>query len=300
MSADKWLNCRLRDLQACLQQKAHVVSLPVVSRLLRQHDYRLRANEKSDEGKSPEQRDAQFRYLQEQRQEFLDAGEPVLSIDTKKKELVGNFKNAGQVWCQEAEVVNVHDFASQSVGKAVPYGVYDLIHNLGTVYVGQSADTAEFAVDNLAHWWEYERPERFPDATQLLVHADCGGSNGARCKLFKQQLQDKLADRFGIDVTVCHLPTGCSKWNPVEHRLFSEISKTWAGCPLRSFETILEYLRDTTTQTGLRVAAHLVTKVYQKGLDVTKEVMATLNITYHTVCPQWNYTIRPRVERASA
>jgi hypothetical protein len=300
MSADKWLNCRLRDLQACLQQKAHTASLPVVSRLLRQHDYRLRANEKSDEGKSPEQRDAQFRYLQEQRQEFLDAGEPVLSIDTKKKELVGNFKNAGQVWCQEAEVVNVHDFASQSVGKAVPYGVYDLIHNLGTVYVGQSADTAEFAVDNLAHWWEYERPERFPDATQLLVHADCGGSNGARCKLFKQQLQDKLADRFGIDVTVCHLPTGCSKWNPVEHRLFSEISKTWAGCPLRSFETILEYLRDTTTQTGLRVAAHLVTKVYQKGLDVTKEVMATLNITYHTVCPQWNYTIRPRVERASA
>jgi hypothetical protein len=299
MSTDKWLNCRLRDLQACLQEKAHAVSLPVVSRLLRQQDYRLRTNLKSDEGKSPEQRDQQFRYLQEQRQEFMDAGDPVLSVDTKKKELVGNFKNAGQVWCQEAEVVNVHDFASQGVGKAVPYGLYDLIHNLGTVYVGQSADTAEFAVDNLAHWWEYERPKRFPTATRLLVHADCGGSNGARCKLFKQQLQDKLADRFGIEVTVCHLPTGCSKWNPIEHRLFSEISKTWAGCPLRSFETILEYLRDTTTQTGLQVVAHLVTKVYQKGLEVTKEVMATLNITYHKVCPQWNYTIRPRTERAS-
>jgi hypothetical protein len=141
-------------------------------------------------------------------------------------------------------------------------------------------------------------PERFPEATHLLLHADCGGSNGARCKLFKQQLQAKIADRLGLCGTVCHLPTGCSKWNPMEHRLFSEISKTWAGCPLRSFEAILKYVRDTTTQTGLQVAAHLVTQVYQKGLAVTEEVMASLNITYHVVCPQWNYTIRPRTERA--
>ena len=299
MSTDKWLNCRLRDLQGALMEKAHTVSLPVLSRLLRKRDYRLRANLKNHEGKSPAQRDQQFRYLQEQRQLFLHEGQPVLCIDTKKKELVGDFKNAGQIWCEEAEIVNVHDFPSQAIGKAVPYGLYDIAHNLGTVYVGQSADTAEFAVDNLAHWCEHEMPERFPQATHLLLHADCGGSNSARGKLFKQQLQEKIADGLGLEVTVCHLPTGCSKWNPIEHRLFSEISKTWAGCPLRSFEIILQYLRDTTTQTGLRVAAHLVTKVYQKGLEVTEEVMTALNITHHAVCPQWNYTIRPRTERAS-
>lgn len=299
MSAAKWLNCRLRDLQAYLQQNAHAVSLPVISRLLRQHDYRLRANQKSDEGKSPAQRDQQFRYLIEQREQFVQAGQPVLSVDTKKKELVGNFNNAGRIWCEAAEVVNVHDFASQALGKAVPYGLYDLIHNCGTLYVGQSADTAEFAVDNLAHWCEHEMPQRFPNATCVLLHADCGGSNGARCKLFKQQLQAKIADRFGLEVTVCHYPTGCSKWNPIEHRLFSEISKTWAGCPLRSFEIVLQYLRETTTQTGLKVAAHLVTQVYQKGLEVAAEVMAALNITYHAVCPQWNYTIRPRRQTPS-
>ena len=294
MKADKWLNCRLRDLQAKLQEKAHWVSLPVISRLLKQRDYRLRVNRKNEEGKSPEERDQQFVYLQQQRQAFMTDGQPVLSVDTKKKELVGNFKNAGRAWCQEAIQVNVHDFPSQGDGKAVPYGVYDLIHNQGTVYVGQSADTAEFAVDNLAHWCEHEMPTRFPNATQLLVHADCGGSNSARSRLWKEQLQVQIADRFRLEVTVCHYPTGCSKWNPIEHRLFSEISKTWAGCPLSSFETILNYLRDTTTETGLKVVAHLVTKVYQKGLEVTNEVMAALNITPHAICPQWNYTIYPR------
>lgn len=299
MNATKWLNCRLRDLQAYLAEKAHCVCLPVISRLLREHDYSLHANCKDEEGKSPVDRDVQFVYLKTQREQFMQAGQPALSIDTKKKELLGDFKNAGQTWNREAERVNVHDFPSQAIGKAVPYGIYDIAHNVGTVYVGQSADTAEFAVDNLAHWWEHERTQRFADATCLLVHADCGGSNGVRCKLFKQQIQEKIVDRFGIEVTVCHYPTGCSKWNPIEHRLFSEISKTWAGCPLRSFDIVLQYLRETTTQTGLRVSAHLVTQVYQKGLEVTDEVMATLNIVYHTICPQWNYTIRPRMERVS-
>lgn len=296
MNANKWLNCRLCDLQARLVAKGHSISLPVISRLLKKCDYRLRANIKTREGNLSRDREQQFLYLFEQRQQFSEAGNPILSIDTKKKELVGDFKNQGRIWCQEAEPVNVHDFPSQGLGKAVPYGLYDLTHNLGTVYVGQSADTAEFAVDNLAHWCEHEMPTRFPKATRLLLHADCGGSNGSRCKLFKQQLQEKLADRFGLEITVCHYPTGCSKWNPIEHRLFSEISKTWAGCPLRTFETILDYLRQTTTQTGLRVAAHLVTQVYQKGIEVAKEVMATLHITYHDICPQWNYTIRPRTE----
>jgi len=297
MTADKWLNCRLRDLQTHLAEKAHTVSLPVIGRLLRQHNYRLRANVKDNEGHSPAARDAQFLYLQAQRRQFQEAHQPVLSIDTKKKELVGDFKNTGTVWCQSADVVNVHDFPSQGVGKAVPYGIYDLTHNRGTVYVGQSADTAEFAADNLAHWWEYERPACFAAATRLLLHADCGGSNSARGKLWKQQLQEKLCDRFAIEVTVCHYPTGCSKWNPIEHRLFSEISKTWAGCPLRSFDLILHYLRETTTETGLAVIAHLVTKVYQKGLEVADKVMATLQIIYHATCPQWNYTIHPQNQR---
>lgn len=300
MGYAKWLNCRLRDLQECLHAKSHTVSLPVLSRLLRKREYRLCSNQKQNEGATPTERDQQFRYLHAKREQFQEAGLPILSVDTKKKELVGNFKNAGRVWCQEAPRVNVHDFPSQGLGKAVPYGLYDLTHNRGTVYVGQSADTAEFAVDNLAHWWENERPKRFAQASALLLHADCGGSNGARSKLWKQQLQEKLADRFGIEVTVCHYPTGCSKWNPIEHRLFSEISKTWAGCPLRSFESILQYLRDTRTQTGLRVVGHLVTQVYQKGIEVTDEVLAALNITYHAVCPQWNYTIRPRAETEPA
>lgn len=300
MNQDKWLNCRLQDLQTKLQEVASPVSLPVISRLLKARHYRLRVNHKDEEGVSPGDRDQQFIYLQQQREAFLAQGQPVISVDTKKEELVGNFKNVGRIWCAEAPRVNVHDFPGQGQGQAVPYGIYDVTHNRGTVYVGQSADTAEFAVDNLAHWCEYEMPQRFPNATKLLVHADCGGSNPVRCRLWKEQLQVHIADVFGLEVTVCHYPTGCSKWNPIEHRLFSEISKTWAGCPLSIFDTILDCLRQTTTQTGLKVAAHLVTKVYQKGLKVTDKVMTALRLTTHDICPQWNYTLRPRVQGRSA
>jgi hypothetical protein len=305
MTAARWLNCRLRDLQERLAQQAHSASLPTLSRLLRQNDFRLRANVKTREGSSSPERDAQFVYLQQQRQQFLADGQPVLSVDTKKKELLGDFKNSGRVWCREAVAVNVHDFPSDGIGRAVPYGLYDLAHNLATVYVGQSADTAEFAVDSLAHWCEHEMPLRYPQATSLLLHGDCGGSNGSRCRLWKQQLQEKIADRFGLAVTVCHLPTGCSKWNPIEHRVFSEISKTWAGCPLRDYESVLGYLRQTTTrgtatQAGLAVTAHLVRQVYQKGLTVSDAVLAALNLTRHKVCPQWNYTLRPRQDAVTA
>jgi hypothetical protein len=318
MTAVRWLNCRLRDLQERLAQQAHIASLPTLSRLLRQDDFRLRANVKSREGSCPPERDAQFVegscpperdaqfvYLQQQRQAFMADGQPVLSVDTKKKELLGDFKNAGRIWCREAEAVNVHDFPSDGVGRAVPYGLYDLAHNKATVYVGQSADTAEFAADSLAHWCEHEMPVRYPQATSLLLHGDCGGSNGSRCRLWKQQLQEKIADRFGLAVTVCHLPTGCSKWNPIEHRVFSEISKTWAGCPLRDYETVLGYLRQTTTrgtdtQAGLTVTAHLVTQVYQKGLKVSEVAMAAMNLTRHEVCPQWNYTLHPRQDTVTA
>ena len=191
------------------------------------------------------------------------------------------------------------DFTSLSdklLGRAVPYGIYDEQHNRGTVYLGQSADTPAFAVDNIARWCESEMPEQFPNADALLIKADGGGSNSSRSRVWKQQLQAKVADRFGLTITVCHYPTGTSKWNPIEHRLFSEISKTWAGCPLRSFELTLQYIRETTTQTGLTVQAWLITDDYPTGLSVSDDEMAALNLQAHDVCPQWNYTIHPRTQ----
>jgi hypothetical protein len=294
MSEQKWLNCRLSDIRQQLDARGHHVSKPVISRLLRDQGYRLRANRKQAAGKQHPERDQQFEQIQAHRAAHQAAGQPVISVDTKKKELVGNFKNAGQIWCQEAEVVDAHDFPQDAVGRAVPYGIYDLQHNRGTVYVGQSADTPAFAVDNIAHWCATELRARFPDATQLLIEADSGGSNSARSRVWKRCLQEQVADRFGLRVTVCHYPTGASKWNPIEHRVFSEISKTWAGCPLRSFDTVVHYIADTRTQTGLQVTAHLVSTPYPKGAKVPDAVMATLNIEAHAVCPQWNYTIHPR------
>jgi hypothetical protein len=294
MTAAKWLNCRLVDIQQRLAGLGHPISKPVISRLLRSHDYRLRANVKQAGGATHPERDRQFRYIGAQRDHYLAQGWPVISVDTKKKELIGNFKNAGRTWGQEAEQVDAHDFPQDALGRAVPYGIYDLHANCGTVYVGQSADTPAFAVANLAHWVRGEMRERYPSVTQLLIEADSGGSNSARSRVFKYRLQTQIADPYGLTLTVCHYPPGASKWNPIEHRLFSEISKTWAGCPLRSFEVMLHYLRDTTTQTGLRVRAHLVAEAYQTGERITDEEMARLCLEAHAVCPQWNYTIHPR------
>jgi len=272
----------------------HAVSRPVISRLLKAHDYRLHTNAKELSGAAHPERNAQFEHISEQRTKHLAAAQPVISVDTKKKELIGDFKNAGRIWSQSPELVNVHDFAQDALGKAVPYGIYDVQHKQGTVYVGQSADTPTFAVANIAQWCATERLERFPQATALLIEADGGGSNASRSRVWKQQLQEQVADRFGLTVTVCHYPTGASKWNPVEHRLFSEISKTWAGCPLRTFDLALRYIRQTKTQTGLTVQAHLVTEHYATGVKVSDEEMDALNLQRHDVCPQWNYTIRPR------
>lgn len=292
MRTRKWLNCRLRDIQERLQARA--VSLPVISRLLRAYDYHLRSNRKAVEGEQKLERDQQFEHIYAERAAHAARGQPRLSVDTKKKELIGDFKNAGRIWCQEAEAVKVHDFPSEAVGRAVPYGIYDLQYNRASVYVGQSADTPAFAVDNLVQWCQTELPQRFPDATELFIEADAGGSNGYRARVWKRDLQTKIADAFGLTVTVCHYPTGTSKWNPIEHRVFSEISKTWAGCPLRTFDVMLTYLKDTKTQTGLRVQAHLVTQTYETGVKVPDVEMAALAINYHAVCPQWNYTISPR------
>jgi hypothetical protein len=192
------------------------------------------------------------------------------------------------------ERVKVHAVPLDAEGHAVPYGIYDQPHNRGTVTVGQSADTPTFAVDHIVRWCETAKPVLFPNTTTLQIEAASGGSNGARWRVWKQLLQEKVADRFGVTITVCQYPTGCSKWNPIEHRLFSKVSKTWVGCPLRSWELILQYIRATKTETGLTAQAVLVTEKYETGIKVSDEVMAGLDLEYHAVCPQWNYTIRPR------
>ena len=292
MSSRKWLNCRLQDIQERLGKQR--VSKPVISRLLKAHDYHLRSNHKQICTKQDPERNQQFEHIQAQRQQHAVTGEPKISTDTKKKELIGNFKNSGQIWCQAAEQVDAHDFKQDALGRAVPYGVYDLQFNRGTVYLGRSADTPAFAVDNIAEWCATERLERFPNSTRLMIETDCGGSNSAVSRAWKYHLQENVSDRFGLIVTVCHYPTGASKWNPIEHRLFSEISKTWAGCPLRTFVIAAQYIRETKTKTGLTVRAQLVRKKYITGEKISDAMMATLNITHHAVCPQWNYTIYPR------
>lgn len=257
--------------------------------------YSLKANLKSREaGATHPERNRQFEYIEAQRQLFEQAGWPIISVDTKKKELIGNFKNGGQSWCQQAQEVNAHDFLQDAVGRAVPYGIYDVRHNVGHVYVGASADTPEFAVSAIARWWKEVGQAAYPQAEQLLILADAGGSNGCRPHAWKAHLQSQLSDALGLKVTVCHYPTGCSKWNPIEHRLFSHISLNWAAQPLRSFQSMLAYIRGTTTSRGLTVGASLVEGVFAKGERVDKQVMKQLCLEPHDVCPRWNYTLHPR------
>jgi hypothetical protein len=293
MSEKKWQRSSLRHLENELTQKGHPISHTTVGRLLKKMNYSMKANVKRLAGATHPDRNDQFEYLGMQKAAYKAAGLPIISVDTKKKELIGNFKNAGQTWCLKAEAVNDHDFAQDALGKAVPYGIYDLTHNLGYVYVGKSADTPQFAVDIIALWWQTEGYFLYPGQTQLLILADAGGSNGCRPHLWKQQIQEQLADRLGLEVTIGHYPTGTSKWNPVEHRLFGPISVNWAGKPLRTFELMLSYIRGTVTETGLQVKASLVEQGYEKGIKVAKEIFQTINIQPHTICPRWNYTIRP-------
>jgi hypothetical protein len=299
MSAKRWVRASLRWLSQELGQGGHAASAPTVGRLLRKLGFGLRANLKSEEaGSNHPDRDTQFGYIARRKAAFVTAGEPVISVDTKKKEMIGNFKNAGQAWGAQAEQVKVHDFPSEAEGRAVPYGIYDVAKNRGWVVVGQSADTPEFAVEAIVSWWEEEGLQSYPGAKRLLILADSGGSNGARSRVWKQRVQEQLADRLGVEVTVCHYPRGCSKYNLIEHRLFSFISLNWAGKPLRSFEVMLGFIRNTTTKAGLKVKAVLNEKVYAKGRRVSDAEMKTLNLERHEVCPEWNYTIRPRLLNA--
>jgi hypothetical protein len=294
MSSKKWLRSTLRQLSTSLDKLGFHAGHVTVRRMLKDLDYSLKSNRKESTGPPHPDRDRQFRYIRRVKKVYLAAGHPVISVDTKKKELIGNFKNAGRTWCREADEVNVHDFPQDAVGRAVPYGIYDLRHNEGYVVVGTSAETSAFAVDAIACWWEKEDRPAFPDESKLLIFSDAGGSDGCRFRLWKKQLQEQLANRLGIEVMVCHYPTGASKWNPIEHRLFSFISLNWAGKPLRTFETMLEYIRSTTTKTGLKVEALLLDREYKKSIKVSDREMAALNLHRRRVCPKWNYIIRPR------
>jgi hypothetical protein len=264
-----------------------------IGRLLRDQKYGLRSHRKVlHTGQPHAQRDQQFQHIAAQREEFRRSGDPRISVDTKKKELVGQFKNAGQTWCEAGEQVNDHDFASDAVGRAAPYGVYDPERNEGHVCVTTSSDTADLAVDAVSDWWHLHQAD-YPQAKRLLIEADSGGSNAARSRRYKKRLQD-FADQSRLEITVCHYPPGTSKWNPIEHRLFSQIAATWAGHVLSTLLILLGFIRRTTTATGLKVTASYFQRTYQTGLKVSNAEFKTIQLTRHDVCPQWNYTIRPR------
>ncbi len=290
----RWTRRTTRKIAGELRSLGIAISPGTVARLLKALHFSLRGNRKQlSRGSGPE-RNEQFAYISGQRAGFAARDLPIVSVDSKKKELVGNFKNPGTAWTRRPELVNDHDFRSDAVGLASPYGIYDTRANRGAVFVGTSHDTPEFAAENIARWWETEGCARYPRATDLLVLADGGGSNGPRTRAFRYTLQTRLCDVHRLRVTVCHYPTGASKWNPIEHRLFSEISKNWAGCPLRSYETVLNHIGTTRTATGLRVTAQLVTQDYAKGVKIPDALMVTLDLRPHEVQPLRNYTVHPR------
>jgi DDE family transposase len=294
MQVRKFVRRSLRNLAKDLQGRGHRASHTTVGKLLREQDYSPKANRKRYASTRHPDRDRQFRYIARQKRVFLTAGLPVISIDTKKKELIGNFQQRGRRWCHQADAVSTHDFKTDASAQAVPYGLYILNQNRGYVRVGVSASTAEFAVDTIASWWQTEGRRAFPHAGRLLILADSGGSNGSRPRLWKARLQTRLVDRFGLAVTVCHYPTGASHYNPVEHRLFGPISVNWAGQPLRSLPLLLACIRGTKTDTGLQVRASLNRKRYKTKIKVSDQEMRSLNLKRHKVCPNWNYTIKPR------
>lgn len=294
MSGIKWTRHTTEKIAEQLRACGIEVCANTVAKLLKGLDYRLRVNHKKLNRGSQADRDTQFAYIAAQRETFSRHGLPIISIDSKKRELVGNFKNQGTTWSQKPTLVNDHDFLSDAEGIALPYGIYDLAANHGYLFFGTSHDTAAFAVDNVVRWWNYHGKRGYPGKSELLILADGGGSNGARTRAWKLGLQKRLCDRHGLTVTVCHYPTSASKWNPIEHRLFSEISKNWAGRPLDSYETILNYASTTRTTTGLKVNSYLVNTDYPKGVKVTDQEMEQLQLHPHDTQPIRNYTLSPR------
>lgn len=295
MSYLLWTNKSTRNLADELERQGYTVSHVTVARCLRELGYSLQANVKAIEGKQHPDRDAQFRYLNDQVRRFVRRRNPVVSVDTKKKELVGSFENRGLRWqpAGQPEAVNVHDFPTPGRGKAIPYGTYDVIRDEAVVNVGITHETAEFAVESIRRWWRLLGRKAYPQARRLLICADAGGSNGSRLRAWKVHLQ-ALADQLGMAVTVCHYPPGTSKWNKVEHRLFSFISMNWRGRPLLSYEAVVNLIGGTTTKSGLRVKALLDTREYEPGQKITDDEMRTLRMTPHRFHGDWNYTFQAR------
>jgi len=291
----RWTIRSVRNLADALCAMGHRVRHNVVAKLLRQMNYSLQSNRKTREGTHNPDRDAQFGYINTQVKTALAEGRPAISVDTKKKELVGDFRNAGRELrpAGEPEQVRVHDFKIPELGRAAPYGVYDIGGNTGWVSVGIDHDTATFAVNAIRRWWLEMGCARYPYANTLLITADCGGSNGVRVRLWKWELQ-RLADELGLTMTVCHLPPGTSKWNKIEHRMFSFITQNWRGKPLVSHEVIVQLIAGTTTRTGLNVKCGIDPALYPSGIKISDAEMATINITPHEFHGEWNYTIAPR------
>ncbi|NUQ64346.1 MAG: ISAzo13 family transposase [Pirellulales bacterium] len=296
VSGVKWTNRSLRKLQKALRKQGFHLALNTIARLLRQQGYSLRTNRKRRAGTHERDRDRQFRYIARMRQLYQTLKFPVISVDAKKKELVGNFKNPGRRWRRKPQDVLDHDFPSWAIGKAIPYGIYDFAHNDGYVVIGTSHETATFAVAAIRRWWIAVGRKRHSPAKRLLIQADSGGSNGCRRWEWKLALQH-LADEFGLIITVTHYPSGASKWNPIDHRMFSLISGNWAGEPLTSYELILKYIRATRSETGFQCRASLDHKDYSTKVKVTPAQKATIRLKPHRVLPRWNYTILPHQHR---
>lgn len=295
MNPLRWTTKSLRNLQKELQSEGFTVGYDKVGDLLKELGYSLQQNQKMKQvGAESPDRDAQFKHINETAKQYMEAGAPVISIDCKKKENVGNFKNGGAEYRPSKDPIEVldHDFPLPELGKAAPYGVYDIASNVGFVNVGISADTAQFAVNSIRMWWMQMGHEQYPDAKALYITADGGGSNGSRCKLFKVELQ-KLADELNIPIEISHFPPGTSKWNKIEHRLFSQITKNWRGRPLETLQMIVNLIASTTTSTGLRVQCIVDPNVYPKGIKVSDEEIKGINLIENEFCGNWNYTIMP-------
>ena len=294
MTGLKWTRKTTERIANALRRQGIAVGRSTVGRLLKQMDFRLRVNHKKRSTAAPKDRDRQFRVIRRRRNRFARARDPVVSIDCKKKELVGNFTNAGAAWKQHRIETLATDFRSDATGFAVPYGLYDTEANRGLVVVGTCRETPTFVTDCVATWWKTEGSKRYPTSRRLLILADGGGGNRATGHVWHAGLQTKFCDPYGLTITVSHYPPGTSKWNPIEHRLFSRISTNWQGEPLETFETVLKFIRSTTTDTGLRVRAMLNAGCYPKTVKVSVEEVKSLSLKKHRILPQWNYTLTPR------
>lgn len=293
MGGLRWTHKTTRNLAAGLRRRGFAVSYVTVARLLRQQQYSLRTNRKRMARTKDPERNRQFRLLTRRRRCFLRRGWPMISVDTKKKELIGNFKNSGRSWRRRSRDVLDHDFPNWAKGRGIPYGIYDEGHNAGLAVVGVSRDTPEFAIAAIRYWWRTIGRLRYPKTKRLGIEGDGGGSNGHRSWRWKIGLQ-RLADEFDLTITVGHFPPGASKWNPIEHRMFNLISANWAGEPLTSYETVLKFIRTTCSSTGFHCRAHLDTTKYQTKIPVAAEDKAKVKLNRSRVLPKWNYTIRPR------